>query len=198
MKASACGDGGTTEQPRSALYPATETLRPPPGASTHGVADQTPDGAGYREAMAAYVPPAWPPAVAAPGSEDWESSAAAWLLDLLPEYREHPKVHRYPVVLASIAHHTLRGALEGARDGYRTVRTELGASPTACGRRYAGGLPGRGPQASGRRGCDRAGTACPARRNVQASALTAHASPPGSENTAGFEFRVFAGELTAS
>lgn len=77
--------------------------------------------------MAAYVPPAWPSAVAAPGSEDWESSAAAWLLDLLPEYREHPQVHRYPVVLASIAHHILRGALEGARDGYRTVRTELGA-----------------------------------------------------------------------
>jgi hypothetical protein len=76
--------------------------------------------------MAAYVPPAWPPAVPAPGSEDWESSAAAWLLELLPEYREHPQVHRYPVVLASIAHHTLAGALEGARNGYRTVRTELG------------------------------------------------------------------------
>jgi hypothetical protein len=77
--------------------------------------------------MAAYVPPAWPAAVSAPGSEDWESSAAAWLLDLLPEYRGYPQVHRYPVVLASIANHTLRGALAGARDGYRTVRTELGA-----------------------------------------------------------------------
>ena len=77
--------------------------------------------------MAAYVPPAWPAAVSAPGSEDWESSAAAWLLDLLPEYRGYPQVHRYPVVLASIANHTLRGALAGAREGYRTVRTELGA-----------------------------------------------------------------------
>jgi hypothetical protein len=36
-------------------------------------------------------------------------------------------LRRYPVVLASIARHTLRGALEGARGGYRTVRTELGA-----------------------------------------------------------------------
>ncbi len=77
--------------------------------------------------MAACIPSAWPSAVSTPDSEDWESSAAAWLLDLLPEYREHPQVCRYPVVLASIARHTLRGALEGARDGYRTVRTELGA-----------------------------------------------------------------------
>lgn len=84
-------------------------------------------GYGYREGMAAYVPSAWPAAVSAPGSEDWESSAVAWLLDLLPEYRSHPQVSRYPVVLASIARHTLRGALEGARGGYRTVRTELGA-----------------------------------------------------------------------
>jgi hypothetical protein len=77
--------------------------------------------------MAAYLPPAWPPAVSAPGSEDWERSAVAWLLDLLPDYREHPDLHRYPAILASVAHHTLRGALDGAREGYRTVRTELGA-----------------------------------------------------------------------
>jgi hypothetical protein len=77
--------------------------------------------------MAAYVPPAWPSSVSAPGSEDRQNSAVAWLLDLLPEYRGHPQVHRYPAVLASIARHTLRGALEGARGGYRTVRTEFGA-----------------------------------------------------------------------
>lgn len=76
--------------------------------------------------MAAYVPPAWPAAVSSPFSEDWESSAVAWLLDLLPGYREHPQVHRHPAVLASIARHTLRGALEGSRGGYRTVRTEFG------------------------------------------------------------------------
>jgi hypothetical protein len=27
-----------------------------------------------------------------PGSEDWEASAGAWLLDLIPEYRLHPTV----------------------------------------------------------------------------------------------------------
>jgi hypothetical protein len=37
----------------------------------------------------------------------------------------YPAVHR-PVVLAFIARHELNGAVEGARDGYRTTRSELG------------------------------------------------------------------------
>jgi hypothetical protein len=70
-----------------------------------------------------YVPPGWPEAVRPPGSEDWEASAAAWLLDLIPEYRLYPTVRRYPVVLAFIARHVLKGAVEGARQGYRTIRS---------------------------------------------------------------------------
>jgi hypothetical protein len=31
---------------------------------------------------------------------------------------------RHPVILASITRHLIRGSVEGARDGYRTVRTE--------------------------------------------------------------------------
>src|SRR6202035_197533 len=73
-----------------------------------------------------YVPPGWPDAVGPPGSEDWEASAAAWLLDLIPEYRLYPTVRRHPVVLAVIARHVLSGAVEGARQGYRATRTELG------------------------------------------------------------------------
>jgi hypothetical protein len=73
-----------------------------------------------------YVPPGWPDAVSPPGSEDWEASAAVWLLDLIPEYRLYPTVRRYPVVLAFIARHVLDGAVEGARQGYRTIRTDLG------------------------------------------------------------------------
>jgi hypothetical protein len=73
-----------------------------------------------------YVPPGWPDAVAPPGSEDWEASAAAWLLDLIPEYRMYPAARRYPVVLAFIARHVISGAVEGARQGYRTTRSELG------------------------------------------------------------------------
>jgi hypothetical protein len=73
-----------------------------------------------------YVPPGWPDAVSPPGSEDWEASAASWLLDLIPEYRLYPTARRYPVVLAVIARHVLAGAVEGAREGYRTTRSELG------------------------------------------------------------------------
>jgi len=61
-----------------------------------------------------------------PGSEDWEDTAVAWLLDVLPEYRKHTMVCRWPVMLAVIARHTLGGAVEGARQGYRMARTELG------------------------------------------------------------------------
>jgi hypothetical protein len=44
----------------------------------------------------------------------------------MPEYRMYPTVRRYPVVLAFIARHVLKGAVEGARDGYRTTCSELG------------------------------------------------------------------------
>jgi hypothetical protein len=73
-----------------------------------------------------YLPPGWPEAVAPPGSERFEASAVAYLLELIPEYRRHPTVCRFPVILASIARHTLGGTVEGAREGYRTARTELG------------------------------------------------------------------------
>ena len=71
------------------------------------------------------VPRGWPPAVSPPGSEDWETTAAAWLLDLLPEYRQYPAMRQHPVILAFIARNVLEGAVEGARQGYRTTRTEL-------------------------------------------------------------------------
>jgi hypothetical protein len=73
-----------------------------------------------------YAPPGWPPEVNPPGSEDWETTAAAWLLDLVPEYRQHGAVRRHPVILAFIARHVLAGAVEGARQGYRVTRSELG------------------------------------------------------------------------
>jgi hypothetical protein len=40
------------------------------------------------------VPRGWPPAVAQPGSEGRETSAAAWLLDLLPRYRQYPAMRQ--------------------------------------------------------------------------------------------------------
>lgn len=38
-----------------------------------------------------HVPSGWPEAVNAPGSEDWEVAATAWLLELIPEYRQCPR-----------------------------------------------------------------------------------------------------------
>jgi hypothetical protein len=72
-----------------------------------------------------HVPSGWPEAVSPPGTEDWEDSAAEWLLDIIPEYRMYT-TRRYPVVLAYLARHMLTGAVEGARQGYRTTRSELG------------------------------------------------------------------------
>ena len=76
--------------------------------------------------MAQYVPPGWPAGVHPPGADEWEATAVAWLLDLVPEYRQYVMVSGHPVILASIARHLIHGTVEGAREGYRTVRTELG------------------------------------------------------------------------
>lgn len=73
-----------------------------------------------------YLPPGWPEAVAPPGTGDWEASAVEWLVsELVPDLRTSA-VRRYPVALAVIARHVTGGAVEGARDGYRRARTELG------------------------------------------------------------------------
>lgn len=50
----------------------------------------------------------------------------AWLLDQLPEYRRYPVMRRHPICLAYMAKQVLEGAVEGARQGYRTARTALG------------------------------------------------------------------------
>jgi hypothetical protein len=73
------------------------------------------------------VPAGWPEAVAPPGVDGWEASATEWLLGLVPDLRTGPAAaRRHPVILAAIARHVLTGAADGARDGYRTARTELG------------------------------------------------------------------------
>jgi hypothetical protein len=66
-----------------------------------------------------------------PGSEEFESTAVGWLLDVVPpDYRLHGVLRRYPVALATIARYHARACVEGARQGYRTARTDLaGALP---------------------------------------------------------------------
>ena len=77
--------------------------------------------------MAAYIPPGWPTGVHPPGSEDFEATAIAWLLDVVPpDFRLHGVLRRHPTALAAMARHHTQACVEGARDGYRTARTELG------------------------------------------------------------------------
>ena len=76
--------------------------------------------------MGAYIPPGWPAGVHPPGSEDFESTAIGWLLDVVPpDYRMHGVLRRYPVALATLARYHSKACVEGARQGYRTARTEL-------------------------------------------------------------------------
>jgi hypothetical protein len=77
--------------------------------------------------MAAYLPPEWPTGVHPPSSEEFERTAVTWLLDVVPpDYRLHGVLRRHPVALATLARRHLAACVEGARQGYRTARTELG------------------------------------------------------------------------
>jgi hypothetical protein len=61
-----------------------------------------------------------------PGTERFEETAVAWLLDVVPpDYRLYGVLRRYPVALAQMARHHLCACADGARQGYRTARTEL-------------------------------------------------------------------------
>jgi hypothetical protein len=76
--------------------------------------------------MAAYIPPGWPAGVHPPGSEDFESTAVGWLFDVVPpDYRLHGVLRRHPAALAAMARHHTDVCVEGARQGYRTARSEL-------------------------------------------------------------------------
>jgi len=75
---------------------------------------------------AAGVPPGWPRGVRAPGVDDWEESAVAWLLDQCPsDYRGHEVLRRHPVVLVRFAAHHIEASLQGARAAYAGARREL-------------------------------------------------------------------------
>jgi hypothetical protein len=79
--------------------------------------------------MATYLPPGWPAGVHPPGNQDFERTAVAWLLDVVPpDYRLYGVLRRHPAALASLARHHLAACVEGARQGYRTARTELGSA----------------------------------------------------------------------
>jgi hypothetical protein len=73
------------------------------------------------------VPTGWPDGVHPPGSEGFEQTAVNWLLDVVPpDYRLHGVLVRHPTALAALARHHLEACVQGAREGYRCARTELG------------------------------------------------------------------------
>jgi hypothetical protein len=77
--------------------------------------------------VAAYLPPGWPAGVHPPGSERFDQTAVNWLLDVVPpDYRLHGVLLRHPVALAALARHHVTACVEGARQGYRCARAELG------------------------------------------------------------------------
>jgi hypothetical protein len=77
--------------------------------------------------VAAYLPPGWPAGVHPPDSEEFEQTAVTWLLDVVPpDYRLHGVLRRHPYALAVLARHHIAACVRGAREGYRSARTELG------------------------------------------------------------------------
>ena len=50
-----------------------------------------------------------------------------WLFDVVPpDYRLHGVLRRHPYALAVLARHHIAACIRGAREGYRSARTELG------------------------------------------------------------------------
>jgi hypothetical protein len=76
--------------------------------------------------VSAYVPPGWPTGVHPPGTERFEETAVAWLFEFVPpEYRRYGVLRRYPAALARMARQHVSAAIEAARLGFRTARTDL-------------------------------------------------------------------------
>ncbi len=64
----------------------------------------------------------------APGTPDWERTAAAYLLDCCPaDFRRYPVLRRHPIVLAQFARHFVNGQAQAAQDGLADARTGLQA-----------------------------------------------------------------------
>ena len=76
--------------------------------------------------MFGYAPPGWPARVRPPGAPDWESSAAAYLLDCCPaDFRAYRVLRNHPVVLAQFARHFVEGQSQATHDGLAAARTGL-------------------------------------------------------------------------
>ena len=74
----------------------------------------------------AYTPPGWPSRVLPPGTPEWETTAAAFLLDCCPsDYRGYPVLRRHPVVLERFGAEFVESQVRASADGLAGVRTGL-------------------------------------------------------------------------
>jgi hypothetical protein len=73
------------------------------------------------------TPPGWPETIPAPGTDDWQAKAIAWLYEQIPpEWRRHDEYwQQHPRLLARLAKHTAFAQLEEIRRGYSTARVDL-------------------------------------------------------------------------
>ncbi|MFF3325166.1 hypothetical protein [Streptomyces sp. NPDC002889] len=70
--------------------------------------------------------PDWPCQVKAPGSHDWERTAARWLRDLLPaRYAGYSTLTRHHILLARHAQLQLQHEMRAVRVALQTCRAEL-------------------------------------------------------------------------
>ncbi|GAA3207742.1 hypothetical protein MTQ10_19535 [Streptomyces sp. XM83C] len=70
--------------------------------------------------------PDWPCQVKAPGTYDWERSAAKWLRELVPaRYAGYPALIRHPVLLARHAEIQVQHEIRVARTALQTARADL-------------------------------------------------------------------------
>jgi hypothetical protein len=73
-----------------------------------------------------YLPPGWPERVRPPGSQDWEATAVAYLLDCCPaDFRAYRVLRNHPVVLARFAAQFVEGQCRTTQEGLAGIRTNL-------------------------------------------------------------------------
>src|ERR1035441_5875706 len=120
--------------------------------------------------MATYTPPGWPAGVHPPGSEDFESTAVGWLLEVVPpDFRLHGVLRRYPVALATLARYHSKACVEGGERGVPPGQARARRGAAAARHRYrARRLPQGGGQTRRHRPCGQPGRTRPARGGLHA------------------------------
>ncbi|MEV7616788.1 hypothetical protein [Streptomyces sp. NPDC089799] len=86
------------------------------------------------QAVRTALSPDWPCQVKAPGTHDWERTAARWLRDLLPaRYAGYSTLTRHNVLLARHAQLQVQHEIRAVRVALHTSRQELPALGVAEG-----------------------------------------------------------------